>query len=91
MSFTAEYFTAASRWFWWRVFFYTFSFIWQIHGDYIAASMSSLFACHLLLAKVNTTAIHVARTGQFGLKNFFFFFFIKNLNLAWFRVHGNRR
>lgn len=46
-----------------------------LYGKYIdfisiPAGLSSLFASHLLLAEVNTTAIYVARTGNFGVKDF---------------------
>jgi len=52
-------------------------------ADTLTLTLSSLSVAHLLLAKINATAIYVARTGKFWVKDFLIFFFlIKNLNLA---------
>lgn len=69
----------------WIWFFGLFAcFPYMADKSTIAAGLFSLFASHLLLAEVNTTATYVATTG-------FFFFLINYLNLAWFRVHGSPR
>lgn len=59
--------------------------------DFTTAGLSSLFASHLLLAEVNTTAIDIKRTGKFGVKDFSPLPFNKKSQPCLVQVHGIRR